>query len=88
MGGGRRDFKKDAGLRELLSVQSNEGLGVSLDLRSVIGTEKNFLEPSLLKKLPFKFVFESNEVREFEYWGPFRYQFQGALSLLYGLEVQ
>lgn len=67
---------------------SQESKNFNIDLRSIEGPEKHFLEPSLLKRIPFHLVHEGNEVKGLEYWGPFRYQYQGFLVLLYGLEIQ
>lgn len=66
------------------AVESTRTQSVTLDLRPLKREKKEELQ--ILKRLPLDVVEDGRLISGFEYWGPFRYQSLGLLSLSYGIE--
>ena len=82
----RRSYHEDAEAMpfEELNADSKGILNVTMDLRELRDQRK--FEAPVLARLPLEVAEQDNNIKGFEYWGPFRYRSLGLMALCYGIE--
>lgn len=80
-----QNFEQDKSLltTEIAQTEFSNCGSMSLDLRVPDSRQKHV---AILERLPLEIGPGDSKIQGYEYWGPFRYQSFGLLSLCYGIE--